>query len=338
MIIPAEERVHRMTISFSVDLYDTDDNGQLKYIGNKKLIYFNRPMINDGIRNLSPPVKRNERINGIVTKGGLKFATKQRFTYDIDQEKIIGYLAMNNSVVYAGQRIAVSSVPFYTYFNAAITEHNIFQCAAAFSARAVLFSFMDWTTEQDYVYTPETWDLPVEFYMDCLVYMLFHTKNYAVEYQVKLPNTQTTDRVENRLLPFCPKHMLSSLDQLKIDISTLNLLSRSSYTSVIYRILITHQAALSNEAKQLYEAGLHIYRLFYHFINDIPVSSYINSDRGLVSPGWYQARMALKQASSAKTIQEVKPALANLSRCVKTLGKKILPSLYKYGFVSSQPL
>lgn len=173
-----------------------------------------------------------------------------------------------------------------------------------------------WINDRDQFLQP-TGELSTEFYLDCLIYMLFHNSNLTssvnnLEYNGNLYN------IVNHFIPFC-----------EIDVD-----SKERFESdFMYSFLQNQYKNLSQEAKNVLIAGKEIYKLYYNTSFNYKIKEEFKLNRADV--GYYQIRKSLE--AFYKNNEENKHYYNNLIVQFKTsyneLTNKLHPQVYELGFL-----
>ena len=166
---------------------------------------------------------------------------------------------------------------------------------------------------------PGRTNLPNEFIADTVVYALFHGCNNSStlsgEYHGK------AFQLDNQFFPYC-----SAQVQLwaKHELGIHRAAGRAQETFVC-KWLAEHNADLSPEARAVIESGHRLYGAFFHELPNLLRKKYhLNA----WNPGYYQVRMALKEAGLGS--QE----LQALSDAHRRLAAKLEPQVYELGFLA----
>ncbi len=185
-----------------------------------------------------------------------------------------------------------------------------------------------WRNHNDQFYAPydDTWQDDSEFKSNCLIFMLFHTKN-------RITATQGT----NHFIPFSEtevnaKERYSShalLDFLKGEIKE----SKESDSLFLNAKKENKPLKFSPSTSRVFDAGREIYR-HYH-TRDFANRPY-NANASLYDiKEFFQGRNAqgkLNLPAKAKD-EYYKQLYANLKDALKDLAKEIQPKVYEYGFL-----
>lgn len=175
----------------------------------------------------------------------------------------------------------------------------------------------EWTNNRDQFFVPNS-ILPNEFINDCIIWSAFADSNNTVALS-DIHYKRTTYQIPNNLYPYALKELRSwsvSLSDMTLQISTAN--------EDRFLAQWLSNKDLSKEALDVYETAKKLYKYFYeHLINTHWAQFKISRwDVGL-----WQIKQALKDANLGTDL------LKSLKEKHKFLGNKLLPLIYKYGFV-----
>ena len=174
-----------------------------------------------------------------------------------------------------------------------------------------------WLNDRDQFSVPHTDPLPPEFVTDCTVFNLFsghnQTSSFTADYKGKR-------FLENHFFPFpssvCKTHG-------PVDLSFHRGITDDKFTAKWLE-----SAPMSVEAREVMDKGMEVYKVFYkNWVN-------INHSKWKVEnpyAGWYQVRKALSDIGKVKELKEV-------SEAVKKLKEKIIPQVYKFGFLPMEKI
>jgi len=173
-----------------------------------------------------------------------------------------------------------------------------------------------WLNDRDQFMAPNK-ELSQEFIADCAVWNLFAKSNQTaalrdVEYEGKI------FQIPNHFFPF-------TVDEIKKwtiadnNIALQIAMAKNTFVSEYLR-----KQTLSNEAKDLLNAGREIYRFYFENINQLRTSKFKIETW---DAGWWQIRMALNDQNFAEELFSTQKDKHNL------LKTKILPQLTEYGII-----
>lgn len=253
-------------------------------------------------------IENNQEISGTKT-----FYTPLKNTLYINDwlsnyktsEKSVGYLNckcndfQHQKAVYlaTSQSSMINGSPFL-----ALTQSNLIQGCIYFSVRHCMEA--TWLNDRDqFLYPDNGWEIDEEFQNDCLIFTLFHNQNY-------IKSTQGT----NHWIPFKPTEVNSDND------------FESSFMTDFIR-----KRTFSPEATAVLNAGKEL-RAYYHAENDPDLN--INASLYEIRE-YYRGRTdkgKLRQKSDDESFQKLDDALKT---ALSILGEKIVPSVYRYGFLKA---
>jgi uncharacterized protein CbrC (UPF0167 family) len=195
-----------------------------------------------------------------------------------------------------------------------INPTNLLQASCVFMVRKIIKP--TWINDRDQFLQP-TGVLTKEFYMDCLIYMLFHNSNLTASVD-NLPYNNNLYNIVNHFIPFCEADVNSS---------------QRFESDFMYNFLQTNKLQLSKEAKNVLTAGKEIYKLYYQTSFNYKIKEQFKLNRADV--GYYQIRKSLEEFY--KHNEENKHSYNNLIHQFKilynNLTNKLHPQVYELGFL-----
>ncbi len=263
-------------------------------------------IVNENVKNIHMWLKQKEKIENMEILGYIDTPTP-----DFQGSPSVSIINNKNS----SKRHSV-------YF--AITSSNILFGSVFFSIRHCIKA--TWQNDRDQFYAPydDVFQDDSEFKNNCLIFMLFHTKN-------RITTTQGT----NHFIPFSEtevnaKERYSShalLDFLKGKIKeegdSLFLSAKKENKPLEFSL----------SASRVFDAGREIYR-YYHTQDS--TNPHYNANASLYDiKEFFQGRNAqgkLNLPAKAKD-EYYKQLYANLQDALKDLAKEIQPKVYEYGFL-----
>ncbi len=210
------------------------------------------------------------------------------------------------------------------YFGLTLT--NLLIGAIYFSVRHCIKH--TWQNHNDQFYAPydDAFQDDSEFKNNCLIFMLFHSKNRI-----------TTAQGTNHFIPFSEDEVDSKerylshalLDFLKGEIKE----SKESDSLFLSAKKETKPLKFSPSASKVFDAGREVYR--YYHTQDFTHTPY-NANASLYDiKEFFQGRNAQGRLNSPTKAKDkcYKQLYANLQDALKDLAKEIQPKVYEYGFL-----
>jgi hypothetical protein len=197
-------------------------------------------------------------------------------------------------------------------------DSNLIQMSIYFTVRHAIEA--TWINDRDqFLYPNDLWQEDSEFQNDCVVYALFHSQN----------RISSKDGV-NHWIPFTEQEVNA---KEKFESNFMSDFLGGKYKPTTQRDLFdtTHQEndkfAMSNEAKEVYDAGLGLWR-YYHSkdITNINASLYDIRE-------YFQGRNARGSMNTKSEDEQYNELISLLRQSLKVLAKKIELNIYKYGFL-----
>ena len=174
-----------------------------------------------------------------------------------------------------------------------------------------------WLTHTDQLMAP-TKELSEEFITDCAVWSLFADSNQTAALK-DVVYEGTTYQIHNHFFPFS----VSELKKWQITDSDIRQTLLSAEDTFVCKWLASH--TLSPEAQAILNKGKEIYRFYFENLNQLRTNKFKIETW---DAGWYQIRMALKNADLASD------KLSELKVLHRSLRDKLLPQLYELGILS----
>ena len=191
-----------------------------------------------------------------------------------------------------------------------VNEDNI-SCAAIVFAVEHLISHT-WVNHNDQFLIPSG-ELPEEFKLDCLVYMLFHGKNLTASANDLEWNGKKWSIV-NYFIPFTEDEV-DAPDRFESDFMVRYLAGRS----------------LSQEADAVLAAGREIWREYFKRLSSIGYDIREKFKLNRADVGWYQIRQSLKAYGESA---EGRPTdFSAFESAYASLSAKLRPQVYSLGFL-----
>ena len=174
-----------------------------------------------------------------------------------------------------------------------------------------------WLTHTDQLMAP-TKELTEDFITDCAVWSLFADSNQTSALK-DVVYEGTTYQIHNHFFPFS----INELKKWQIMDSDIRQTLLSAEDTFVCKWLASH--TLSKEAQALLNKGKEIYRFYFENLNQLRTNKFKIETW---DAGWYQIRMALKNADLAAD------KLSELKVLHRSLRDKLLPQLYEFGILS----
>ena len=174
-----------------------------------------------------------------------------------------------------------------------------------------------WLTHTDQLMAP-TKELSQEFIVDCAVWSLFADSNQTAALK-DVMYEGTTYQIHNHFFPFA----VAELKKWQITDSDIRQTLMSAEDTFVCKWLTSHE--ISPEAQDLLNKGKEIYRFYFEHLNQLRTTKFKIETW---DAGWYQIRMALKNADLAADL------LAEIKELHRALRAKLLPQLTEYGILS----
>lgn len=223
-------------------------------------------------------------------------------------DDFLGYLGASGNDVQNNNYTCLMSAPTGSHMGTCISKENVKKVLMIDAVRNLVTS--NWLNNRD-VYSVPTVVPSDEFFFDCLIFDLFDDSNQTAS----IRNVQykgNTYNVVNNFFPFKK--------------AILNISSRfeDSYITMLF-----DYESLSNEAKNVYDLGIKIYKYFFKHIDELNLTKY-RIDKIDYRVGWYQIRKSLLESND----QTILTLLKEIREQVAILGNKIYPFIFEYGFLS----
>jgi hypothetical protein len=173
-----------------------------------------------------------------------------------------------------------------------------------------------WINDRDQILIPKV-ELSDEFIIDCTIWNLFSNSNQTASLK-DVKYEKEIYQIRNHLYPF----LFKDVNKWKIaDSKIANTLLGDDNRFVANWI---NKKSLSTEAKELLVKGKEIYKFYYLYLNELNTKHY---KIDTWDAGWWQIRNALTDQKLGNQL------LAELKGYHSKLRDKILPQIYKYGFL-----
>ena len=195
-----------------------------------------------------------------------------------------------------------------------VVDKNFEQAVVLHAARRIPLA--NWINDRDQFLAP-TKELSEEFITDCAVWSLFADSNQTAALK-DVVYEGTTYQIHNHFFPFS----VNELKKWQITDSDIRQTLLSAEDTFVCKWLASH--TLSPEAKALLNKGKEIYRFYFENLNQLRTNKFKIETW---DAGWYQVRMALKNADMAFV------QLNDLKQLHRALRAKLLPQLTEYGII-----
>ncbi len=209
---------------------------------------------------------------------------------------------------------AFLSGPYVSAGAFSVTPKNFEQTVVVHAARKLPQG--NWTNDRDQLIAPSK-ELSEEFITDCAVWSLFADSNQTAALK-DVVYEGTTYQIHNHFFPFS----VSELKKWQISDSDIRQTLLSAEDTFVCKWLASH--TLSPEAQALLNKGKEIYRFYFENLNQLRTNKFKIETW---DAGWYQIRMALKNADLAAV------QLSDLKQLHRALRAKLLPQLSEYGII-----
>ena len=210
---------------------------------------------------------------------------------------------------------AYLSGPYVSAGAFSVTPDNFEQTAVMHAARRI--PDYTWVNDRDQFIIPRG-ELSQEFISDCAIWSLFADSNQTAALK-DVVYEGTTYQIHNHFFPFA----VSELKKWQISDSDIRQTLMSAEDTFVCKWLASH--SLSPEAQSVLNKGKEIYRFYFEHINQLRTSKFKIETW---DAGWYQIRMALKNADLAADL------LSDIKVLHHALRDKLLPQLSEYGIIS----
>lgn len=214
----------------------------------------------------------------------------------------------NNTALFSGPYISAGA---YT-----VTPGNFEQSMIINAVRRIPTA--TWTNDRDQFYQASVDELSDVFVEDCVIWSVFSDYNNTVS--MKDVNYRgTTYQIHNHLYPF----LLKVIKWWKIGHTELGLQVLSTNEDRFLAKWIEGRK-FSPESTNVLQNARALYKAFYENVNK---THWVDYKIALWDVGFWQIRMALSEVGLCSD------ELGSLKEAHRELGKKLLPQLYKYGFI-----
>lgn len=242
----------------------------------------------------------------------VKSANKDR--RDRIADGFIGSLMCKGNDLQNSMYTAIFSGPYVSAGALSITSDNFEQAMIVHTARRM--PPCTWININDQLLKPSK-SITEEFVGDCLLWNIFSDGNQTAALKDVLYEG-TTYQIHNHFFPFST----NELKKWQITDSDIRQTLLSAEDTFVCKWLASH--TLSPEAQTLLSKGKEIYRFYFENLNQLRTNKFKIETW---DAGWYQIRMALKNADLAAD------KMSELKALHRSLRDKLLPQLYEYGIL-----
>ena len=221
-------------------------------------------------------------------------------------DNAIGYMRSSaNDIQHAGQHTIIFSSLYGDGHGFYVNPENLSKAAVIFSVRQLIKHH--WTNHNDQFLQPNC-ELPMEFYQDCLIWMLFHGKNLSAGADGLGWNDKTWS-LTNHFIPFTEAE-IGARDRMA-----------SNFMADYVK-----DKEFSREAQWVLNAGRKIFQNFHEKFNNGQFDHKTREEwkLGRADVGWYQIRQALGKNTVEYRDFQTQYAI---------LSDKLRPLVYQYGFL-----
>ena len=224
-------------------------------------------------------------------------------------DNAIAYFWCNsNDMQQACTRTALFSSGFNGGHGLYVTENNLWQVAVVFMARCIIEH--TWVNHNDQFLIPVE-PLNDDFKNDCLIYMLFNSKNLTASANDLEWNNRKWNIV-NHFIPFTEAEV-GAPDRFESD----------------FMVRYMEGKIFSPEAQGVLDEGKKIWQAYFKQSFNHKIREEFKLNRSDV--GWYQIRMALKAQND--TGNAIPVNFEPFESAYKVLSEKLRPQVYTYGFL-----
>jgi hypothetical protein len=311
-------------ISIELDILDSN----LDVIG-KKTFSDRANYLNDWFKR---PKCDSENGHHIPLNGALGVIDKDTVRVKKTASDAFGYIVLAGNDFQQQQLCAMYSGVFWNGNGAAITP-TTFESAIVSGAVRQAISHT-WINHTDQLQQPTDSKgnvipcdkLPREFVVDCILFFLSNGKNNSSEFEGEYDGKKFF--LKNEFFLFSKDNVIDwSVGNDANGDWGLPQYRAKMVDSWVFNWL--GQQELSAEAKSVYEALRAVYKVFYSNWHNLDKKKFKLSNKTW-KPGWYQVRMALKDANIGKAELEA----VDMAR--KALQEKIKPQVYSFGFLDKE--
>ncbi|MBS3203030.1 hypothetical protein HS086_06805 [Turicibacter sp. PIG517] len=221
--------------------------------------------------------------------------------------------------VYHQNQTALLSGPYGSAGGYSVNKENFEHSMVIHAVRRIIKQ--SWTNDRDQFLIPHTSELEEEFINDCVIWSAFSDSNNTVSIK-EIKYCGNNYQIDNHLYPF----LLSEVRQWNITLSPL-LTQIISANEDRYLAQWIDNHKISEESNLILEKAKSVYKKFYKCTNQ---GQWLDYKIGLWDVGWWQVKMLLSE------IDPYDHDLIELNKLHKKLSEKLLPQIYKFGFLSEE--
>jgi len=232
---------------------------------------------------------------------------------DFQQQNLIWIYSDTNNKAFAGGRHTL------------IYKQNLIQVAIYFSVRHCIEA--NWLNDRDqFLYPNELWENDLEFQSDCLAFTLFHSQNRISAKDGTnhfIPFNE--EEVEINYSTFTSSFMYDFIKgKIKTNPNSDNLFSTFEEKEL-------KPIEFSTQALEVFKSGLELWKYYHSFKSK---DENINIDASFYDiREYFQKRNEKGKMNSSSSDETYTKLLNDLRTNIKTLGLKIEPKIYAYGFL-----
>ncbi len=233
-------------------------------------------------------------------------------------DNAIGSLYLSSNDVQSIRTTALVSSGFNSAGAFFVNLENLWQAALILAVRKLVKP--TWVNDRDQFLQP-TEPLTEEFKSDCLIWMLFNGSNLTASANDLEWNGKKWSIV-NHFIPYTEEEV-NAPDRFESDFMVRYLSTLQGFGT------LEGIAALSTEAKQVYEEGKKLWQAYFAHTDVRTVRDELKLNRADV--GWYQIRKALQARNSSSEFPPV--SFKPFEESYKALTEKLQPMVYELGFL-----
>lgn len=213
-----------------------------------------------------------------------------------------------------------------------VTAKNLIQTAIYLSVRHCIEA--TWINDRDQFFAPKDgWQTDIEFQTDCLIYTLFHGQNYiscfdGINYWIPFYETEvgSPGTFKSR---FMADFLHGKIKREAPSVANQTLFSEAETNEVV---LITPMESMSDEAREVFEAGKKIWKYYFQQTDITDINASLYDIKGFFQ-GYSFDRNGKRKMNSDSSDIIYNDLMSELRIALKKLGKKIEPKVYYYEFL-----